>query len=66
MVYFDPNNSRNINYPEFIKEMRSQLSAARKLLVNSTFNEMTKGKGSILLDDLISMYNVEKHPKVLK
>lgn len=60
--YFDRNNEGFINYEEFMRGVRGELSPKRKALVYEIFNKL--GCGKITLENLIAAYNADKQPKV--
>ena len=62
--YFDKNNDGRVNYDEFLRGIRGDLSDRRKALVRMAFNKLDKtGDGLVTLADLEGTYNVEFHPK---
>ncbi len=64
--YFDRNNDDAINYDEFLRGVRGEMNERRKAVVYEAFKKLDKtGDEKVSLDDLVVMYNVEKHPKVL-
>lgn len=60
--YFDRNNEGLVDYEDFMRGVRGELSVKRKAIVYEIFNKL--GEGKIPLDKLISWYNVDKQPKV--
>ncbi len=62
--YFDKNNDGKISYDEFLVGLRGDLNERRKGLVGLAFKKLDKtGNGIVDLEDLMSTYNVEWHPK---
>eukprot|EP01022_Parablepharisma_sp_SALTPOND_P017028 TRINITY_DN2633_c0_g1_i1.p4 TRINITY_DN2633_c0_g1~~TRINITY_DN2633_c0_g1_i1.p4 ORF type:complete len:412 (-),score=56.34 TRINITY_DN2633_c0_g1_i1:168-1403(-) len=63
--YFDRNNDGVINYDEFLRGVRGELNERRRAVVHEAFRKLDRtGDGRVMLDDLVGLYNVEKHPKV--
>ena len=63
--YFDRNNDDVINYDEFLRGVRGELNEKRKAVVDEAYKKLDKtGDGKVEFDDLVGLYNVEKHPKV--
>ena len=61
----DEDCSGNLNFDEFLKGIRGELSEARQAVVDAAFAKFdAAGGGTISLDDLkANGYNVEQHPK---
>ena len=63
--YFDRNEEGVIDYIQFLRGIRGELSERRKALVQDVYRKLdSTGTGRTTLDDLLAVYNVEKHPKV--
>lgn len=62
--YFDKNNDGKISYDEFLVGLRGDLNANRRELVALAFNKLDKTKNGVVnIEDLVSTYSVEFHPK---
>ena len=62
--YFDKNNDGKISYDEFLVGLRGDLNERRRGLVGLAFKKLDKtGNGIVDLEDLLSTYSVEWHPK---
>lgn len=53
---FDREGTGVINYDEFIRVLRGELSPNRKELVDNIFNNISENKGSLPLEELFKMY----------
>lgn len=63
--YFDRNNDGVVDYDEFLRAIRGDLNERRKAIVHEVYCKLDRtGDGRVALDDLVGLYNVEKHPKV--
>ena len=64
---FDHNRDGSINYEEFIRTIRGDLSDYRLRLVLKAFQKLDKnGNGKIEIDDIMDVYNPSKHPAVIE
>ena len=62
--YFDGSNTGFIDYNEFMKEMRGELSIGRKARVEEMYKRLMMGMGTLKLEEMLKHYNVAKHLKV--
>ena len=64
--FFDKEEKGRIDYDEFIRVIRGQMSNARKELVEKIFENLEPDKeGIVSLDKLSEIFNPEAHPDVL-
>ena len=64
--YFDKDRNGTVGYEEFLQGVRGQLNARRKDLVMQAFDVMDKdGSGEIEPNDVVGVFNADKHPDVL-
>lgn len=64
--HFDVDNSGDIDFEEFLRGVRGDMSARRKNLINMAFDVVDKdGNGVLEPDDLIGVYDASKHPDVI-
>jgi hypothetical protein len=64
---FDRNRDGTIQYDEFLRVVRGDLSPNRKALVVKAFKKLDKdGSGELNFDDICEVYNAKKHPAVLE
>lgn len=64
--FFDSDNSGTIDYDEFLRTIRGELSERRKKLILMAFDVLDKiGDGIIEPSDLIDAYDTSKHPDVI-
>ena len=64
--YFDKNETGRIDYDEFIRAIRGQMSENRKQLIENVFNTFNLNKnGYIHLNNLSRLFNAMGHPDVI-
>lgn len=62
-TYFDRDGNGQLSYDEFLVILRGPMNAFRQRIVEQAFNKMDKnGNGKVEIDDLIDIYNVDRHP----
>jgi Ca2+-binding EF-hand superfamily protein len=62
---FDLDGSGNVDYDEFLRIIRGEMSEPRKNLVMQAFRKLDKtGDGVIQLEDVKGVYNAANHPDV--
>jgi len=65
--HFDRGKEGSIDYNEFVRTLRGQLSQRRVTLIGMAFDKLDKtGNGVIELDDLRGVYDASMHPDCLK
>ena len=63
---FDLNRDGTINYDEFLRMMRGDLSPLRVQLVKKAFAKLDRdGSGVVDINDIRGVYNASKHPDVV-
>jgi len=62
MSHYDLKHDGTMVYEDFIQGMRGSPNARRKLLVQSLFNKLSGGRGTIALKDLQDAFNPDAHP----
>lgn len=63
---FDLNRDGTIDYDEFVRIIRGDLTPNRLVLVKKAFQKIDKdGSGILDIDDLKDTYNTSRHPDVL-
>ena len=66
-AYFDVDRSGEIDFTEFVRAIRGEMSIQRKKKVMQAFNKLDKdGNGWIDINDVRGVYNAKKHPDVLQ
>ena len=64
--FFDSDNSGHIEYDEFLKTVRGEVSEKRKVLILMAFDVIDKtGDGIVDPIDIIDTYDTSKHPDVI-
>jgi len=62
---FDRDGSGGIDYNEFLRAVRGDMSASRKALVERAFHLIDKtGDGILAIEDIKGTYNAKNHPDV--
>ena len=63
---FDLNRDGTIDYDEFLRIIRGDLTPNRLVLVKKAFQKLDKdGSGIVDIEDIRDVYNASKHPDVL-
>jgi len=63
---FDLNRDGTIDYDEFLRIIRGDLTPPRLALVKKAFQKLDKdGSGVVDIDDIRDVYNTSRHPDVL-
>ena len=63
---FDINRDGKVDYNEFLRTLRGDMNDFRKDFVRTAYKLLDKdGSGIVTLDEVSSLYDVSKHPKVL-
>lgn len=63
---FDLNRDGTIDYDEFLRIIRGDLTPPRLALVQKAFKKLDKdGSGIVDIDDIRDVYNATKHPDVI-
>ena len=63
---FDLNRDGTIDYDEFLRIIRGDLTAPRLALVKKAFAKLDKDRSGIVdIDDIRDVYNASKHPDFL-
>ena len=66
-AYFDVDSSGEIDFTEFVRAIRGEMSVQRKKKVMEAFKKLDKdGNGWIDINDVRGVYNAKKHPDVLQ
>lgn len=64
---FDINRDGTIQYDEFLRIIRGDLTDYRRQLVERAFQKLDRdGSGIVEVNDLIGVYNAKKHPAVME
>jgi Ca2+-binding EF-hand superfamily protein len=62
---FDRNGDGNIDYDEFLRQVRGNMNNNRKRLVDQAWNKMDRdGNGVLDINDIKGVYNARSHPDV--
>ena len=65
--YFDKERNGRIDYDEFIRRIRGQMSDSRKNIVEEIFNTLEPDQeGFVHINKVNQMFNPENHPDVLR
>lgn len=63
---FDLNRDGTIDYDEFLRIIRGDLTPNRLQLVRKAFQKLDRdGSGVVDIEDIKDIYNASKHPDVL-
>jgi Ca2+-binding EF-hand superfamily protein len=63
---FDLNRDGTIDYDEFVRIIRGDLTPNRLAIVKKAYAKLDKdGSGVVDIDDLKDVYNTSKHPDVM-
>jgi len=63
---FDLNRDGTIDYDEFLRIIRGDLTPPRLALVKKAYNKLDKdGSGVVDIDDIRDVYNTSRHPDVI-
>jgi len=63
---FDINRDGSIDYDEFVRIIRGDLTPPRLALVKKAFQKLDKdGSGVVDVDDIRDVYNTSRHPDVI-
>ena len=63
---FDLNRDGTIDYDEFLRIIRGDLTPPRLVLVKKAFAKLDKdGSGVVDIDDIRDVYNTSRHPDVI-
>lgn len=64
---FDVNRDGTVQYDEFVRTIRGDLTGYRRKLVYQAFTKLDKdGSGIVDIDDIRGIYNAKKHPAVVE
>jgi Ca2+-binding EF-hand superfamily protein len=64
---FDRNRDGTVDYNEFLRFVRGDLSAKRRELVVKAFRKLDRDQsGALEVNDITGVYNASKHPAVLE
>ena len=64
--HFDRDNSGSVNFDEFIRALRGELSDSRVGFIRQAYNKLDiNGDGTVTLDDIARIYDVSQHPDVM-
>jgi calcyphosin len=62
----DVDQSGEVSYDEFLREIRGDMNQSRRKLVDQAFSKLdTDGSGAVEMDEIKKLYNCKKHPDVL-
>ena len=62
----DSDQCGEVQYDEFLREIRGDMNNSRKRLVDQAFKKLdTDGSGVVDMDEIKKLYNCKKHPDVL-
>lgn len=63
--HFDRDNSGTINFDEFLRALRGDLSQSRLSYIRRAYDKLDINKdGQVTLDDIARIYDVSQHPDV--
>lgn len=63
--HFDASKDGQIDYNEFLRTVRGEMSPSRKLWVQRVFAKLDRNSNGIVeLDDIREVYNAKQHPEV--
>lgn len=63
---FDINRDGTVQYDEFLRMVRGDLTEHRRNLVERAFKKLDRdGSGVIEVSDIVGVYNAKKHPAVI-
>lgn len=66
IAHFDRDNSGSVNFDEFLRALRGELSASRVSFIRLAYNKLDiNGDGQVSLDDVARIYDVSQHPDVM-
>ena len=64
MAKFDEDGSGNLNFDEFVKGIRGDMSPARQAIVDKAYAKFdSDGSGTVNMADIKGVYNCDNHPK---
>ena len=64
--HFDRDNSGTVNFDEFLRALRGDLSQSRLGFIRQAYNKLDINKdGQVTLDDIARIYDVSQHPDVV-
>lgn len=62
---FDRDNSKTINFDEFLRGLRGELNDSRLVWIRKAYNKLDINQdGKVTLDDIAKIYDVSLHPDV--
>jgi Ca2+-binding EF-hand superfamily protein len=62
----DTDQSGEVSYDEFLREIRGDMNGARRKLVDQAFSKLDlDNSGAVEFDEIKKLYNVKKHPDVI-
>ena len=65
-AYFDMNKNGEVEYDEFLRQIRGPMNPARKAIVAKAFAKMdADGNGYLDINDIKGVYSASKHPDVI-
>lgn len=65
MKHFDKDGSGAINFDEFLRAIRGELSESRVGYIRQAYNKLDVNcDGQVKLDDIAKLYDVSQHPDV--
>lgn len=66
LKHFDRDGNGSVDFNEFIRTIRGDLSAARKAVIRQAYNKLDVTKdGKVLLEDIAKLYDAGSHPDVV-
>lgn len=64
--HFDRDNNGTVNFDEFLRALRGDLSESRVGFIRQAYNKLDiNGDGQVTLDDIARIYDVSQHPDVV-
>jgi len=64
--YFDRNKNGSVDYDEFLRGIRGELTEYRKTYIRKAYEKLDKNKdGKVTLEDIAKIYDVSYHPDIV-
>ena len=64
--HFDRDGNGQVDFNEFLKTLRGQLSDSRKKIIRAAFDKLDATKdGKVMLEDIAKIYDASPHPDII-